>query len=297
MIPRPTLIVSVAAAAWVAATNGSNRRLYSRGSSPPAGYGVARLAGMWVCSGKNTDSNPSASARVASHAGRDRLVRGEDREPEVHAQSWVASVGSPSSSAAGELPGRRARRACAASPRGRRARGAAAGSTRRCALPPASGRRSSVARVDDRRRVRGGEPQAPPAARRRRPRRRPRAPTPRRSPRRAARAAARTAASARATSACTVPRSASVRCPPVGHLAAGQRDQVVERAAGDPEADRRDRQRQQPEQRERVERAGLRAAGRRARDGALGRDEARRRARCRGCRWRAGPSRARCRGS
>ena len=97
MIPRPTRIVSVAAAAWVAATNGSNRRLYSRGSSPPAGYGVARLAGMWVCSGKNTDSNPSASARVASHAGVTDSSVAKIARPRSMAQSWVASVGIPSS--------------------------------------------------------------------------------------------------------------------------------------------------------------------------------------------------------
>lgn len=44
-------------------------RLYSSGSSPPAGWGVSRLTGMWVCSGNQIDSNPRDSASIASSAG------------------------------------------------------------------------------------------------------------------------------------------------------------------------------------------------------------------------------------
>jgi hypothetical protein len=51
-IPVPSWMRSVTAAAAVRARNGSCVRLYSSGSSPPAGYGVRRLTGMWVCSGK-----------------------------------------------------------------------------------------------------------------------------------------------------------------------------------------------------------------------------------------------------
>ncbi len=57
------------AAAMASATNGSCVWLYSRGSSPPPGYGVSRLTGMWVCSGKKIDSKPRSSASRATRAG------------------------------------------------------------------------------------------------------------------------------------------------------------------------------------------------------------------------------------
>ena len=51
-MPLPTRRRVVAAAAAVSATNRSYVWAYLRGSSPPPGYGVSRLAGMCVCSAK-----------------------------------------------------------------------------------------------------------------------------------------------------------------------------------------------------------------------------------------------------
>src|SRR4029450_4659052 len=43
---------------------------YSSGNSPPPGYCDSRLAGIWVCSGNHSDSNPRAShSRASSSAG------------------------------------------------------------------------------------------------------------------------------------------------------------------------------------------------------------------------------------
>ena len=42
----------VTAAAAARATNGSSDRLYSSANGSPAGAGVRRLVGMWVCSGR-----------------------------------------------------------------------------------------------------------------------------------------------------------------------------------------------------------------------------------------------------
>ena len=52
------------------ATKGSKVRVYSSGSSPPAGYGVRRPVGMWVCSGKKSDSKPRLSSSRARTSGR-----------------------------------------------------------------------------------------------------------------------------------------------------------------------------------------------------------------------------------
>ena len=64
-----SLIFSVTEATDASPTNGSCVRQYISGRSPPAGYGVARLAGMCVCSGKKSDSKPRSSAARASCAG------------------------------------------------------------------------------------------------------------------------------------------------------------------------------------------------------------------------------------
>ena len=50
-MPVPTRRCSVTAAAAVSVTKGSSERLYSSANGSPAGAGVARLVGMWVCSG------------------------------------------------------------------------------------------------------------------------------------------------------------------------------------------------------------------------------------------------------
>ena len=65
----PTISSLVAAAAAIRATNGSYVRAYSGGSSPPGGYGVRRLTGMWVWSTKNSDSKPRSSHIRASVSG------------------------------------------------------------------------------------------------------------------------------------------------------------------------------------------------------------------------------------
>ena len=53
--PEPTRSRLVTLAAAATATNRSSVCAYFRGSCPP-GYGVCRLAGMCVCSGKKSDS-------------------------------------------------------------------------------------------------------------------------------------------------------------------------------------------------------------------------------------------------
>ena len=68
-MPVPSLIVSVTAATDARATKGSQVWLYWRGSSPPAGKGVSRLAGICVCSGKSSDSKPRSSASLPRRAG------------------------------------------------------------------------------------------------------------------------------------------------------------------------------------------------------------------------------------
>ena len=67
--PVPILIRSVTAAIAASAANGSSVWLYSGGSSPPPGYGVSRLTGIWVCSGSISDSNPRSSTLRPSSAG------------------------------------------------------------------------------------------------------------------------------------------------------------------------------------------------------------------------------------
>ena len=69
-MPVPTRSVFVAAAAAVSATKGSRVFQYSLGRSGPPGQGLRRLAGMWVCSGTNSDSKPRASASRASSSMR-----------------------------------------------------------------------------------------------------------------------------------------------------------------------------------------------------------------------------------
>ena len=69
-MPVPSLRRLVAAAAAISETNGSKVCEYSLGSWPPPGNGVRRLAGMWVCSGTNSDSKPRSSAARASSSAR-----------------------------------------------------------------------------------------------------------------------------------------------------------------------------------------------------------------------------------
>jgi len=68
-MPDPTRSREVAVTAAVTATKRSNVCAYLRGSSPPSGHGDSRLAGMCVCSGKNSDSSPRSSASRAMSAG------------------------------------------------------------------------------------------------------------------------------------------------------------------------------------------------------------------------------------
>jgi len=63
-----SLLVTAAAAA--SATNGSTVCQYSRGRSAPPGHGLLRLAGMWVCSGTNSDSKPRPSVSRARSSMR-----------------------------------------------------------------------------------------------------------------------------------------------------------------------------------------------------------------------------------
>ncbi len=68
-IPVPIFRVVVTAAAAAALAKGSDMWMYCFGSSPPAGQGVSRLAGMWVCSGNHSDSKPRSSAAFARTSG------------------------------------------------------------------------------------------------------------------------------------------------------------------------------------------------------------------------------------
>ncbi len=65
----PSRIVSVTAAAAARLVNGSAMYLKYSGISPPPGKGVARLAGMWVCSVTHIDSRPRASTSFARTSG------------------------------------------------------------------------------------------------------------------------------------------------------------------------------------------------------------------------------------
>ena len=78
--PVPTLSRSVAVAAAASPTNGSIVWLYSRGSSPPPGYGVSRLTGMCVCSARKSDSKPRSSADAPERRRGDRVIGEQDRE-------------------------------------------------------------------------------------------------------------------------------------------------------------------------------------------------------------------------
>src|SRR6478752_6564048 len=69
VMPVPRASRSVTAAACPRATKGSRVRPYSSGSSPPAGYGVSRLTGMWVCSGRYSPANPRCSSSRATRTG------------------------------------------------------------------------------------------------------------------------------------------------------------------------------------------------------------------------------------
>ena len=80
-MPEPTRSRVVAATAAVTATNRSNVCAYLRGSSRPPGHGDSRLAGMCVCSGKNSDSWPRSSASRARSAGA--------------MASWVGKIATP----------------------------------------------------------------------------------------------------------------------------------------------------------------------------------------------------------
>ena len=64
---RPGRSIAPAIAAMV--TNGSSERLYSSANGSPAGAGVRRLTGMWVCSGNQIESNPRSSAARPSWTG------------------------------------------------------------------------------------------------------------------------------------------------------------------------------------------------------------------------------------
>ena len=87
----------------------------------------------------------------------------------------------------------------------------------------------------------------------------------RRSPRRSSARAARSDASAAATDAWVGERSASVRVDPMADLARGQLDELVDRRARVAQRGRGDREREEPEDREAVERAVDDAARRTAR--------------------------------
>ncbi|GIU89694.1 MAG: hypothetical protein KatS3mg010_0793 [Acidimicrobiia bacterium] len=67
--PVPSRMRSVTDAAVASATSGSTVRLYSsRSSASPVGGGVRRLVGMCVCSGRNSEARPRASASRARSA-------------------------------------------------------------------------------------------------------------------------------------------------------------------------------------------------------------------------------------
>jgi len=80
-MPEPTRSRVVTVTAAVSATNRSKVWAYLRGSSRPPGQSDSRLAGMCVCSGKNSDSCPRSSASLAIAAG-------------VMA-SWVGKIATP----------------------------------------------------------------------------------------------------------------------------------------------------------------------------------------------------------
>ena len=75
------------AAAAARATIGSMERLYSSGSSPATGNGVARLTGMWVWSPPTcSDAQPASLALTSQIGDRRRLVGRDDDDADVHAQ-------------------------------------------------------------------------------------------------------------------------------------------------------------------------------------------------------------------
>jgi len=80
-MPEPTRSREVTVTAAVAATNRSKVWAYLCGSSLPPGQADSRLAGMCVCSGKNSDSCPRSSASRAMSAGA--------------MASWVGKIATP----------------------------------------------------------------------------------------------------------------------------------------------------------------------------------------------------------
>ena len=69
-MPVASLIVLVAAAAAISATNGIVRVPVLLRQLAAGGVGRLRLAGMCVCSGNQTDSNPRSSQARAKSSGR-----------------------------------------------------------------------------------------------------------------------------------------------------------------------------------------------------------------------------------
>ena len=72
VMPVPSMMFLVTAAAAPSDTNWSWERQYSSGnggapSRPP--HGVSRLVGMWLCSGNHSDSKPRSSAALANSTG------------------------------------------------------------------------------------------------------------------------------------------------------------------------------------------------------------------------------------
>ena len=59
-------------------------RLYSGGSSPPAGYGVSRLAGMCVCSGNSSVLKATLLGQPRELGRELRVLGGEDADAEFH---------------------------------------------------------------------------------------------------------------------------------------------------------------------------------------------------------------------
>src|SRR5262245_21403374 len=86
--PVPISSRSVAQAAAVRLTKGSIIRRYCAGSSPPAGYAVARDAGMCGCSPTQNDSKP----RSSSHAARTSGAASSGVFIDANPSSTVASV-------------------------------------------------------------------------------------------------------------------------------------------------------------------------------------------------------------
>ena len=104
--PDPTRSRDVAATAAVTATNRSNVCAYLRGSGCPLGWGVWS-AGMWVCSGKNSDSCPRSSASLATSPGRIASCVGNIATPN---SITVILSHPPLRPAPGKRPARAARR-------------------------------------------------------------------------------------------------------------------------------------------------------------------------------------------